>query len=152
MLMECLTVFANAYPEETLEIIFKKCKFVQNTCPMMLDSDSVQQEASSEAKKDKITILTKLFLFLELCTDEDKPYKMQKSILEMIYKQPGLIANMIFNLNNPKEDNPDILSAQISIIGSMCYNLKKFQKSKFMVESGTYNLVYIMTSLKSLDF
>ena len=80
------------------------------------------------------------------------PNKIAKSILEMIYKQPGLIANMIFNLSNPQDDDPDILSAQISIIGSMCFHLKKFQKSKFMIESGTYNLVYIMTRMGDRTF
>jgi hypothetical protein len=59
---------------------------------------------------------------------------------------------MIFNLNNPKEDDPNVLSAQIAIIGSMCYHLKKFQKSKYMVESGTYNLVFIITRMNDLVF
>ena len=117
---------------------------------MMLDSDGIQVVMG--VKNDKIDILKNLFTYLEYCTDDDRPVKMVKPILEMIYKQPGLIANMIFNLNNPKDDDPNILSAQISIIGAMCFHLKKFQKSKFMIESGTYNLVYIMTKMGDHKF
>lgn len=106
-LIDCMTIFARDHPMVTYETLFKKCKFIQNVSPMMLDSDGIQ--VIPGVKNEKIDILKKLFEYVEFCTNEDRPQKMAKSILEMIYKQPGLIANMIFNLNNPKDDDPEIL-------------------------------------------
>jgi len=103
--------------------------------------------------KDKVTVIKKLFLFLDHITDEARPDdKIVKSILNDIYEQPGLIANTIFNLNSPREDDPDILGYQISLIGNMCLHLKKLQKSKYMIETGAYNLIYIMTRMNDMWF
>lgn len=83
--------------------------------------------------------MKRLFKFLNDITDSGyeghKPNhdKIVKSILSDLYDQPGVIANTIFNLNSPREDDPDILGYQISLIGNMCLHLKKLQKSKYMV-------------------
>mmetsp|Transcript_29513 Transcript_29513/g.44870 ORF Transcript_29513/g.44870 Transcript_29513/m.44870 type:complete len:177 (+) Transcript_29513:792-1322(+) len=55
-------------------------------------------------------------------------------------------------MNSPRDDDPGILSSQISIIGEMCFHLRKFQKSKYMVETGTHNLIFIMTKMSDLNF
>ena len=62
------------------------------------------------------------------------------------------MANILFNLNNPAEDDEKILSAFISLIGNMCLNLRKLQKQKYLIESGTYNLIYILKHLSNLKF
>lgn len=59
---------------------------------------------------------------------------------------------MLFNLNSPREDDPEVLSCQISIIGSLSFYNRRFQKTKYMIEMGTYNLIYIMTKMKDLRF
>ena len=56
------------------------------------------------------------------------------------------MANIIMNLNQPQDDDQDVLTSQMWIVGSMCQYLKKFQKSRFMIESGTTNLILIMAS------
>ena len=98
-LIDIMMIFARDHPQDTYDTLFKKCKFIQNVSPMMLDSDGIQVVPG--VKNDKIDILKKLFQYIEYCTGENMPHKIAKSILEMIYKQPGLIANMIFNLSNP---------------------------------------------------
>jgi hypothetical protein len=73
-------------------------------------------------------------------------------ILKQIYDQPGLINNIIFNLNQPRDDDPVVLSFQIVLIGTMCQHIQKFTKSKCMVETGSYNLIYILSKMSNLDF
>lgn len=43
-----------------------------------------------------------------------------KNVLEIIHDTPGLIANIIFNLNNPEDDDETILIHHIMLIGTMC--------------------------------
>ena len=74
-----------------------------------------------------------------------------KKILAQIYIQPGLINNMILNLNNPDDDDTDVVTSVICIIGNMCFHLKKFLKSKFMIDTGTYNLIAVFLKLNSTD-
>jgi hypothetical protein len=59
------------------------------------------------------------------------------------------VANLVFNLNNPQDDDPKVLSSSISTIGNMAYFLKKFQRSKYMKESATFNLIYLMAEMKN---
>ena len=69
-----------------------------------------------------------------------------------IYEQPGLTANLVFNLNNPRDDDPSVLSSQISIIGNMAFHLRRFQQSKYMIEDGTHNLIHVLTKLSEPKF
>lgn len=75
-----------------------------------------------------------------------------KNVLEILHDTPGLIANIIFNLNQPNEDDDEVLGHHILLIGTMCQHLRKFQKSRYMIETGTYNLIFIMTKLNDLRF
>ena len=43
-----------------------------------------------------------------------------KNVLEILYDTPGLIANIIFNLNRPEDDDDKILAHHILLIGTMC--------------------------------
>lgn len=59
---------------------------------------------------------------------------------------------MIFNLNSPSEDDEHILSSIISLIGDMCLHLNKLQKQRYVIDTGTYNLIHIMTKMSQLKF
>jgi len=52
-----------------------------------------------------------------------------------------LIANIVFNLNKPKGDDQEILASMVRLCGNMSVIIRKIQKKKFMVDTGTYNLV-----------
>ena len=96
-----------------------------------------------------------IFQYIDHMTKEDmsnKHEKIVKNILKILQNQPGLIANIIFNLNQPNNDDPEVLGYQISLVGNMCYHLRSFQRSKYMIESGTHNLRYIMTQMNNLEF
>jgi hypothetical protein len=43
-----------------------------------------------------------------------------KNVLDIIHDIPGLIANIIFNLNNPEDDDETVLVHHIMLIGTMC--------------------------------
>jgi hypothetical protein len=49
-----------------------------------------------------------------------------KDILEELYGCSGLIGTLIFNLNQPDDDDPVVLASQISLIGTMNQFLRKF--------------------------
>ena len=102
--------------------------------------------------KEKLNVLKKLFGFIDYITREDRDETYVKKILNDIFKQPGLISNIIFNINSPHEGDPEIVGYQISLIGNMCLHMTKLQKSKYMIETGTYNLIYIMTKMNDLNF
>ena len=44
---------------------------------------------------------------------------------------------MILNLNNPEDDDLEVIEYIVSIIGNMCVYLKKLLKNKFMIDTGT---------------
>ena len=122
------------------EVLFKRAKFAHLISPMMLDCDNLIGQ-QGRTNKEKINVMKKLFNFLNDITDSSGPDahnqenrdRVVKSILNDLYEQPGVIANTIFNLNSPREDDPEILGYQIALIGNMCLHLKKLQKSKYMV-------------------
>lgn len=157
MFVDLLQALAAHDPKLMNEVLFKKAKFAHLISPMMLDCDNLIA-APGRANKEKIAIMKRLFKFLNGITDcghdghAASHDKIVKSILNDLYEQPGVIANTIFNLNSPRDDDPDILGYQISLIGNMCLHLKKLQKSKYMVQTGTYNLIYIMTKMNDMSF
>ena len=102
--------------------------------------------------KDKLSVLKKLFWFIDHITHEARDACYVKQVLVDIYNQPGLISNIIFNINSPHEGDPELVSYQVSLIGNMCLHLTTLQKSQYMIETGTYNLIYIMTKMHDLNF
>lgn len=54
---------------------------------------------------------------------------------------------MIFNLNSPKEDDETVLQSIISLIGNMCLHMRKLQRQKYVIETGTYNLIHIIDKI-----
>ena len=125
--------------------IFKKCRLIQLMSPIMMDSDNLRQ--GSGTSEDKLTVLQTLFTFLEDVTSDTFDHGLASDILKIIFKQSGLTENLIFNLSDPKEDDDRVLLCQVALIGNMSFHLRKFQKSKCMIESGTYKLIYLMTSI-----
>ena len=151
------------------EYFIKKSRILRTTSPIMLDADNlnapVQKESGlvrariksreeiEEAERDqqeKIMIIRKTFIFISLLISDDMSEHEElhvKNVLEILYNTPGLVANFIFNLNQPHDDDEVVLSHHLNIIGTMCQHLRKFQKSRYMIETGTYNLIYIMTRM-----
>lgn len=113
--MDMLKALADYDPKLMYDVLFKKAKFAHLVSPMMLDCDNLQTQADKRGARDKITIMKRLFKFLNDVTDppnsdsSQKSDKIVKNILNDLYEQPGVIANTIFNLNSPREDDPDIL-------------------------------------------
>ena len=129
-------------------IVFDDCKIIMTLTPLILDSDNIKigenagKDADDDKEKEKVAIIRPLMLFLDSCTCEpdeniqhgkitdchkrvNKPKKHVKNILKQLFEQPGLTANLIFNLNSPSGDDEKILSAFIAIVGNMCLHLRK---------------------------
>ena len=81
-----------------VKFLFDKCKFIQNICPIMLDSDNIKAD---EVAEDKKKVVKSLFVLLEFLLEDDQPENEVKVILEYLYKQQGLMSNIILNLNQP---------------------------------------------------
>jgi hypothetical protein len=71
-------------------------------CPILLDSDNI---VTDDVADDKKRVIRALFIFLEYLIDDDQPEKEVKIILDYIHKQPGLMSNIILNLNQPQDDD-----------------------------------------------
>lgn len=63
------------------------------------------------------------------------------------------MANVVFNLDSPRDDDPVVLASQVQLIGNMAALIKQFQRADFMVEAGAHNLCVILKKMQSeLDF
>lgn len=90
-------------------LLFKKCKLVQLLSPLLLDSDKLDTGLAKN-KNDKLNIMQKLFQFIVHVTSEDSFEEIYaRKILKYIFKQPGLMANVVFNLDSPRDDDPIVL-------------------------------------------
>ena len=128
--------------------ILKQCKLINNLTSIMLDSDNLKSSEGGET--DKLKIMRKTFKFIEYLTSDDQADQHEshvKDVLQTIYEQTGLINNLIFNLNQPRDDDPKVLGRQIVLIGTMCQHLPEFQQSPTMCDTGTFNLIYIMSKM-----
>ena len=95
------------------EKILHDCNLIKNMTSIMLDSDNLLSK-QKDTMNDKQLIMQSVFLFIrELTSDEmtDNHQDYVREILKTIYEQPGLINNIIFNLNQPKDDDPLVLSS-----------------------------------------
>lgn len=132
------------------EQILNQCQFIRLVSSLMLDSDNLKS-----SKSHKLRVMKALFGFIDYLVSDEMSQKHEdhvKKLLMIINDQPGLVANIIFNLNQPEKDDSEVLGFQIILIGTMCMHLRKFQKSKYMVETGTYNLIYIMRMMDNREF
>ena len=83
--VECLHTIAEIIEKFPAAELFKFSKQLLQVLKSLLD--------------DKKRVIKALFIFLEYLIDDDQPEKEVKIILDYIHKQPGLMSNIILNLN-----------------------------------------------------
>ena len=98
--------------------ILNEQKFIMHANQLLLSSDNLRK-----GKAAILRIIRSLFAFINFLISDESSQNSENhvvALLETIYEQPGLIANIIFNLNHPRKDDPVILGYQIILIGTMC--------------------------------
>lgn len=130
-------------------IIIDNLALIELVTPIILESDGLTNTDKKVA--DQLAISQKIFELLDDLTDEydddntgKSDPKIIKRIMKQLNKQYGLVANLLFNLSNPKDDDETILGYQLSIVGNLAMHVKEFHNSEFLKEIGTHNLIEIM--------
>ena len=96
-----------ADPFCVFNFVVTEWKFLNCICSLMLDSANILN-----AITDKKQIIRKAFELVDHLTNVEEivsENNLISKLLREIYNQPGLVKNIIFNLNQPGDDDPDIL-------------------------------------------
>lgn len=131
--------------DEFLAKYFELWKFTNCLSSILLDSDQLQE--NSQLGRKSIVVRTFEFIDHVCCRERTAQQGNFKRVLEIVEKQPGLMKNLVFNLNQREDADPVVLGYQVSLIGSMCQYLEHFQQDACMINAGTYNLIFVMSRM-----